>query len=109
MVETRLLALGERWHEGAGPLALVGCGPGEHDTLPLIVLALALHRRGWRIVYLGADTPVDAFASAAAALRRRASSSASRDPERARGFDVAARGDDRLRRSARPTAAAIAR
>jgi DNA-binding transcriptional MerR regulator len=68
MLETRLLALGERWHDAPGPLALVGCGPGEHDTLATVVCALALHRRGWRIVYLGADTPVDIFASVAAAL-----------------------------------------
>jgi DNA-binding transcriptional MerR regulator len=68
MLETRLLALGERWHDAPGPLALVGCGPGEHDTIATIVCALAHHRRGWRIVYLGADTPVDVFASVAAAL-----------------------------------------
>lgn len=68
MVETRLLALSERWHEGPGRLALAGCGPGEHDTLPVIVCALALHRRGWRIVYLGPDTPAEAFARAAEAL-----------------------------------------
>jgi DNA-binding transcriptional MerR regulator len=68
MLETRLLALGERWHDAPGALALVGCGPGEHDTIATIVCALALHRRGWRIVYLGADTAVDVFASVAAAL-----------------------------------------
>jgi DNA-binding transcriptional MerR regulator len=68
MLETRLLALGERWHDASGPLALVGCGPGEHDTIATVVCALALHRRGWRIVYLGADTPVEVFASVAAAL-----------------------------------------
>jgi MerR family transcriptional regulator, light-induced transcriptional regulator len=68
MVETRLLTLAARWHEGPGRLALVGCGAGDHDTLPLIVCGLALHRRGWRIVYLGADTPERAFTSAAAAL-----------------------------------------
>jgi MerR family transcriptional regulator, light-induced transcriptional regulator len=68
MLETRLLVLGERWHDAPGPLALVGCGPGEHDTVATIVCALALHRRGWRIVYLGADTPLDVFAGVAAAL-----------------------------------------
>lgn len=68
MVETRLLTLAGRWHEGPGRLALIGCGAGDRDTLPLIVCALALHRRGWRIVYLGADTPARAFASAAEAL-----------------------------------------
>jgi DNA-binding transcriptional MerR regulator len=69
MVETRLLALAGGWHAGPGPLVLVGCPEGDHDTLPRIVCALALHRRGWRIVYLGADTPAAAFAGAAEALR----------------------------------------
>jgi DNA-binding transcriptional MerR regulator len=68
LVETRLLALGERWHEAPGELAVVGCGPGEHDTLATIVCALVLHRRGSRIVYLGADTPVSVFADVAAQL-----------------------------------------
>jgi DNA-binding transcriptional MerR regulator len=68
ILETRLLGLSAGWHEGSGPLALVGCGPGEPDGLAAITLALALHRRGWRIVYLGADTPVEAYAAAASAL-----------------------------------------
>ena len=69
MLETRLLALGEGWHEGPGRLALLGCRAGDHRTLSLILCALALHRRGWRIVYLGADTPAAAFAGAAEALQ----------------------------------------
>jgi DNA-binding transcriptional MerR regulator len=68
MLETRLLALGERWHEAPGELTIVGCGPGEHDTLAIIVHALALRRRGARIVYLGADTPVSVFATVAERL-----------------------------------------
>jgi len=68
LLETRLLALGERWHDGPGPLALVGCGPGEQHTLGTIAFALGLHARGWRIAYLGADTPVAGFAAAAGAL-----------------------------------------
>jgi MerR family transcriptional regulator, light-induced transcriptional regulator len=68
MLETRLLALGERWHEGRGPLALIGCGPGEQHTLGSIAFALALHARGWRIAYLGADAPLEGFAAAARAL-----------------------------------------
>ena len=69
LLEARLLALGERWHEGPGPLALVGCGPGEQHSLGPLTFALALHRRGWRIAWLGADTPVEGFAAAARALR----------------------------------------
>lgn len=67
-LETRLLALGGRWHEGPGPLALVGCGPGEQHTLGAITFALALHAQGWRIAYLGADTPVEGFVAAAGSL-----------------------------------------
>jgi len=68
LLEARLLALGERWHEGPGPLALVGCGPGEHHSLGPLTFALALHRRGWRIAWLGADAPVEGFAGAAGTL-----------------------------------------
>jgi DNA-binding transcriptional MerR regulator len=67
-LETRLLAHAGRWHEAAGPLALIGCAPGEQHTLGTIAFGLALNRKDWRIAYLGADTPVDAFASAARAL-----------------------------------------
>lgn len=68
LLEARLLALGGRWHEGPGPLALVGCGPGEQHTLGAVTFALALHARGWRIAYLGADAPVAGFVAAARAL-----------------------------------------
>ncbi len=67
-LEARLLALAAGWHQNGGPLALVGCGPGEHHTLGALTFALALHGRGWRIAYLGADTPVDGLLPAARAL-----------------------------------------
>ncbi|MDA0171628.1 MerR family DNA-binding transcriptional regulator [Solirubrobacter taibaiensis] len=69
LLEARLLALGGRWHEGPGPLALLGCGPGEQHSLGPLTFALALHRRGWRIAWLGADTPVEGFEAAARSLR----------------------------------------
>ncbi|MDA0160031.1 MerR family transcriptional regulator [Solirubrobacter ginsenosidimutans] len=86
MVEARLSARGATWHEGTGPLALAGCGPGEHDTIELLVLVLALRRRGWRVVYLGADTAVEVFASIAAALVPARIVVGFRDPTRARTF-----------------------
>jgi hypothetical protein len=86
MVESRLLAHGATWHGGSGPLALAGCGPGEHDTVELLVLALALRRRGWRLVYLGADTSVDVFAAVAAALSPARIVVGFRDLQRARAF-----------------------
>ena len=88
MVETRLLALGTTWHEGDGPLALLGCGPGEHDTVHLLVLALALRRRGWRLVYLGADTPAGVFADVAAELAPQRILISFRDPSRAQSFQM---------------------
>jgi hypothetical protein len=88
MVEARLLAEGATWHTGAGPLALIGCGPDEHDTIELLVLALALRRRGWRVVYLGADTPINVFATVAAALEPARIIVGFNDPERARGFEA---------------------
>jgi DNA-binding transcriptional MerR regulator len=69
MLETRLLALAADWHEGPGPLALIACGPGEHRAAGQIACGLALHRRGWRIAYLGHDTPVGVIDATAHALR----------------------------------------
>jgi DNA-binding transcriptional MerR regulator len=86
MVESRLLAHGATWHDGSGPLALAGCGPAEHDTVELLVLVLALRRHGWRLVYLGADTPVRVFAAVAAALTPARIVVGFRDPARARDF-----------------------
>lgn len=55
----RLLGLARDWGQGGGPLALLACPPGELHDLGLICFGLALHARGWRIAFLGADTPVD--------------------------------------------------
>jgi DNA-binding transcriptional MerR regulator len=55
----RLLGLARDWGQGGGPLALLACPPGELHDLGLICFGLALRARGWRIAFLGADTPVD--------------------------------------------------
>jgi MerR family transcriptional regulator, light-induced transcriptional regulator len=45
--------------------AVLLCAPGEQHELGLMTAAIALRRDGWKIVYLGADTPiVDAVALA---------------------------------------------
>jgi DNA-binding transcriptional MerR regulator len=64
-LHARLLALARGWDRGLGPRALLACPPGEQHTLPLICFGIALHQLGWRIVYLGADTPVTVVAQAA--------------------------------------------
>jgi DNA-binding transcriptional MerR regulator len=55
----RLLGLARGWGLGLGPLALLACAPGEHHDLGLIAFGLALRARGWRIVFLGSDTPIE--------------------------------------------------
>src|SRR3954470_9587176 len=55
----RLLGLARGWGEGLGPAAVLACLPGEHHDLGLIAFGLALRARGWRIVYLGTDTPIE--------------------------------------------------
>jgi len=69
LVRARLLALTRGWERGEGPTALLACAPGERHDLPLIAFGLALRGRGWRIVFLGADTPAASIAEAAERLR----------------------------------------
>jgi MerR family transcriptional regulator, light-induced transcriptional regulator len=63
----RLLGLSRGWSRGIGPRVLLACAPGEQHDLGLIAFGLALRGRGWRIGYLGADTPVESVANAAEA------------------------------------------
>jgi methanogenic corrinoid protein MtbC1 len=68
LIRGRLLALAREWDRGSGPRALLACAPGELHDLPLIIFGLALAGRGWRVSFLGADTPVESIAEAAATL-----------------------------------------
>lgn len=61
----RLLGLARDWGQGGGPLALLACPPGELHDLGLICFGLALRARGWRIAFLGADTPIDTLTQTA--------------------------------------------
>jgi DNA-binding transcriptional MerR regulator len=58
IVRERLLGLARDWGLGVGPAAVLACPPGEQHDIGLIAFGLALRARGWRIVYLGSDTPV---------------------------------------------------
>ena len=58
LLRARLASLARGWGQGRGPCAMLACPPGELHDLPLLVFGVALHRNGWRIVYLGADTPL---------------------------------------------------
>jgi len=65
----RLFGLARGWGMGLGPLAILACLPGEQHELGLVSFGLALRARGWRIGYLGIDTPLDTLAAAADSLR----------------------------------------
>ncbi len=54
----RLRSLARGWGSGVGPHAILACAPGEQHDLGLLCFGLALREHGWRITYLGADTPV---------------------------------------------------
>lgn len=54
----RLLGMARGWGLGVGPAAVLACLPGEQHDLGLIAFGLALRSHGWRIVFLGGDTPI---------------------------------------------------
>jgi MerR family transcriptional regulator, light-induced transcriptional regulator len=61
----RLRSLAQGWGQGVGPLAVLACPPGELHELGLLSFGLVLRERGWRIAYLGADTPLGDIAATA--------------------------------------------
>jgi DNA-binding transcriptional MerR regulator len=65
LLRGRLLGLARGWGQGIGQAAVLACAPGEHHDLGLLAFGLALRTRGWRIVYLGTDTPIASVADAA--------------------------------------------
>ena len=72
LLQGRLLALVPGWDHGPGPRAVLACPPGELHTLGLVGLGVCLRNRGWRITYLGADTPIAEITRTAGALSPRA-------------------------------------
>ena len=69
LLRGRLLGLARGWDRGGGRRAVLACAPGEQHDLALIAFGLALRGRGWRIVYLGQDTPLDTLEHTVAQLR----------------------------------------
>jgi DNA-binding transcriptional MerR regulator len=69
LLRGRLLGLAQGWGQGQGPGAVLACLPGEHHELGLLAFGVALRRRGWRITYLGTNSPIGAVADVARSLR----------------------------------------
>ena len=65
VIRGRLLGLARGWGSGGGPLAVLACPPGEEHDLGLLALGIVLRARGWRVAYLGPDTPMETLADAA--------------------------------------------
>jgi DNA-binding transcriptional MerR regulator len=68
LLRARLLGLAQGWGQGQGPGAILACVPGEQHELGLLAFGVALRRRGWRITYLGTDSPIGAVADIAPSL-----------------------------------------
>jgi DNA-binding transcriptional MerR regulator len=58
LLRGRLAGLARGWGYGHGPTAILACAPGEQHDLALLAFGIVLHRSGWRVEYLGVDTPV---------------------------------------------------
>jgi MerR family transcriptional regulator, light-induced transcriptional regulator len=83
IVRGRLVTGATHWSDAPGPLALLSCAPGESHDIGLLGFGLALHGYfGWRISYLGADTPVADMTRAAAELQPAAVVLSAVDPAR---------------------------
>ena len=65
LIRGRLLALTRFWGRGTGPLALLACAPGEMHDITLLAFGVVLRSHSWRILFLGADTPIATLARAA--------------------------------------------
>lgn len=66
VIAGRLRTLARGWGDGVGRDALLACPPGEQHELGLLSFGLLLRRRGWRITYLGAETPTPDLATTTA-------------------------------------------
>lgn len=69
VIRGRLMALARGWDQGRGPRAVLACAPAERHDLGLVCHGLALRARGWRISYMGADTPIATVDETVDALR----------------------------------------
>lgn len=69
LVRARLVAAARGWGQGVGPRVVLAGPPGEQHDIGLVAFGLALWRRGARITFLGADTPVGSLVDTVGRLR----------------------------------------
>lgn len=68
LIRARLLSLSRGWGASGARHAILACPPDEQHDLGLIVFGLVLRGLGWRITYLGGNTPTETIGQAAATL-----------------------------------------
>jgi DNA-binding transcriptional MerR regulator len=69
LIRARMLALARSWDAGYGPRAVLACPEGELHDLGSVLFGVSLTRRGWRITFLGANTPLAMVISTARAVK----------------------------------------
>ena len=69
VIRGRLTGLARGWGNGNGPQVLLACPPDELHDLGLLAFGIVLSRRGWRVRYLGANTPMQDTIAVASATR----------------------------------------
>ena len=68
-LESWILTVSRGYGRADGRSAVLACLPGERHCLGLAAFALALRDLGWRVTYLGGDTPLQSAIDAAEAVR----------------------------------------
>ncbi|HTU84296.1 MAG TPA: hypothetical protein VMF57_01910 [Solirubrobacteraceae bacterium] len=89
LLEQRLLSLASGWDRGGRRTAVIACPPLETNPIYAIASALVLRRRGWRIAYLGAASPIRQTRTVAAQVGADAVVMAAADPAHFRGSRLA--------------------
>lgn len=69
LIHNRLAGLARGWGTGTGRRALLAAPEGERHCLGLLGFGICLARRGWRITYLGPETPAASLVHAASRTR----------------------------------------
>ena len=87
LLRGRLMGLARGWGRGIGPLAVLACPSGEQHDLPLLLFGISLRSAGWRIAFLGADTPIETIERAVTRLQPSAVVLNAVDPEYLRAVE----------------------
>lgn len=81
LITRRLSAFALAWGDGTGPVAVLAAPSGERHDLALLSFGVILGRHGWRVRYLGQDTPISDVLAVADAAQADAVVLAATQPE----------------------------